>query len=120
MGSLKDVEVQLQLSDNVKPKFLKPRTVPYILKQKVEAELDRLSTLGIILPVKVSKWVAPIVPVLKKNSDMRICGDFKTTVNQAMQVETYPLPRVKLAGGKYFQLAKEALQADSYMYILSH
>ena len=67
MGNWDDVEVQLQLSDNDKPK---PHTVPYILKQKVEAEMDRLSTLGIILPVKFSKRAAPIVPILKKNEDL--------------------------------------------------
>jgi len=37
----------------------------------------------------------------------RICGDFKTTVNQACIVDSYPLPRADelfadLSGGKYF------------------
>jgi len=47
------------------------------------------------------------VPVVKKDRSVRICGDFKTTVNQACPTESYPLPRVDelfadLAGGKYF------------------
>ena len=57
--------------------------------------------------MKHSHWAAPIVPVLKKNGTVRICGDFKTTINQVSQVESYPLPRVEdlfanLAGGENF------------------
>ena len=107
LGCMKDVEVTLQVKTEVKPKFLRPRKVPYILKQKVEEELDRLSNLGIIAPVKTSKWAAPIVPVLKRNGSLRICGDFKTTFNQVSDIESYPLPRVEelftnLSGGKFF------------------
>ena len=53
LGCMKDVEVTLQVKTEVKPKFLRPRKVPYILKQKVEEELDRLSNLGIIAPAEL-------------------------------------------------------------------
>ena len=104
---MKGVEVTLDVKSEVKPKKNKPRSVPYILKQKVADELDRLCNLGIISPVKTAKWATPIVPVVKKDGTIRICGDFKSTVNQATHIETYPLPRVEelfsnLAGGKYF------------------
>ena len=38
---------------------------------------------------------------------MRICGDYKVTINQVSRVDTYPLPKIEdlfsaLAGGKYF------------------
>ena len=72
LGCMKGIEVTLQVKPEVKPKFLKPRSVPYILKQKVEEELDRLLSLGIISPMKTSKWAAPIVPVMKKNGTVRI------------------------------------------------
>ena len=44
--------------------------------------------------------------IVKKNGKIRICGDYKLTINAAAHVETYPLPRVdelyaKLNGGKY-------------------
>ena len=104
---MKGVEVTLEVKSEVKPKNCKPHSVPYILKQKVADELDRLCNLGIISPVKTAKWATPIVPVVKKDGTIRICGDFKSTVNQATHIETYPLPRVEelfsnLAGGKYF------------------
>ena len=108
LGCLKDAKVTtLQVNEAAKPKFLKPRTVPYLLREKVEKELSRLEQLGIISPVQHSQWAAPIVPVPKSDGTIRICGDFKTTINQASVTETYPLPRVDdlfadLSGGKLF------------------
>ena len=73
----------------------------------MEQELDRLERDGIIQPVEFSEWAAPIVPVVKTDGSIRICGDYKVTVNQAAKLDTYPLPRAddlfaSLAGGKAF------------------
>ncbi|XP_020898619.1 uncharacterized protein K02A2.6, partial [Exaiptasia diaphana] len=73
----------------------------------VDKELDRLLEEEVIEPVKFSDWAAAIVPVIKPDGEVRICGDFKVTVNQAAKLEQYPLPtmedlRFKLAGGSRF------------------
>ena len=107
LGCLQGQKVHLHINTTVTPKFCKPRTVPFALRDKVEAELDRLGSLGIISPVKSATWAAPIVPVVKKNGTVHICGDYKATINQATKKETYPLPRVEdlfanFSGGKYF------------------
>ena len=68
--------------------------MPYVLKEKVEKELERLQGLGIITPVSFSAWAAPIVPVVKSDTNIHICGDYKVTINQASQTDSYPLPHV--------------------------
>eukprot|EP00731_Ephydatia_muelleri_P014607 Em0008g327a len=54
-----------------------------------------------------SEWAAPIVPVCKPNGSLRICGDYKVTVNKYAKTEEYPLPRIEdlvaaLLGGQEF------------------
>ena len=43
-------------------------------------ELDRLESDGVLERVKLSKWAAPIVAILKKNGWIRICGDLRQFV----------------------------------------
>ncbi|XP_023247871.1 uncharacterized protein LOC111643846, partial [Copidosoma floridanum] len=71
----------MKLHENNSPKYLLARTVPFSLKEKVSKELERLVCEGIIEAVETSEWTTPIVPVLKPNSDVRICADFKVTLN---------------------------------------
>ena len=97
----------LNVDENATPKFHRARTVPFAYHEKVEAELERLQSLGVISTVQFSNWAAPIVPVAKKDNTVRLCGDYKITVNQASSVDSYPLPQVeelfaRLAGGKQF------------------
>ena len=107
LGTLKGATATIQLDPSAQPRFCKARTVPYALKGKIEKELDRLVKQGVIEPISFSEWAAPIVPVLKKDGTVRICGDYKLSVNQASKIDSYPLPRIddlfaSLAGGKTF------------------
>ena len=43
----------------------------------MNAEIDHLTKSGIIEPVEFSDWVAPIVPVVKTDGSIHICGDYK-------------------------------------------
>lgn len=107
LGCLKGEPVKLVVPADAQPTFFKARSVPFSLRGKVEEELDNLVAQGIISPVKFSRWATPIVPVLKRSGKVRICGDFKVTVNKVAPTEIYPLPRVEdlfanLSGGKEF------------------
>ena len=49
---------------------------------------------GIIEPVQFSRRAAPIVSVMKGKGSVRMCGDYKVTVNPAARSDTYPIPRI--------------------------
>ena len=74
---------------------MKARLVPYSVRKKVEDELNRLQELGIISPVSWSEWETPIVVVPKQDGAIRLCGDFKVSVNPALKIDMYPLPKVE-------------------------
>ena len=84
---------KLNVKKDAQPIFLKPRSVPLAIRQAIEEELKWLKSAGIIEKVAHSKWAAPIVPVPKGDGKMRLCGDYKVTVNQSLQVDQYPLPK---------------------------
>ena len=107
LGRLNEAPAKIYANKEARPRFFKPRNLPYALKAKVGAEIDRLVQQGIMQPVKYAEWAAPIVPVLKPDNTVRICGDYKLTVNKVSKLEQYPIPRVddlfaSLSGGQKF------------------
>lgn len=82
-------------NESVVPKFVRARPIPYGIRERVELELRNLENFGIIKPVDFSSWATPIVPVLKKSGEVRICGDFKITLNPVLEIDPFPLPRIE-------------------------
>jgi len=57
--------------------------------------------------VERSDWASPIVCVAKKDGSIRICGDFKVSINIVLLDNPYPLPDTEdvfatLGGGTVF------------------
>nr|XP_049692720.1 uncharacterized protein K02A2.6-like isoform X1 [Helicoverpa armigera] len=107
LGSFNKYKIDLHLKHDAHPIFFKARPVPYALREKLEGELDRLLTLGILKPVEHSDYASPVVPVLKKNGSIRLCADYSVTINKQLVIDKYPLPTVndllaKLHGGIQF------------------
>ena len=107
LGHCKKAKAKLYMKEDAIPKFHRPRPLPLALKAKVEKELERQMKLRIIQKVDVSEWGMPIVPVVKPSGALRLCGDYKVTVNPQLQVNEYPLPRPEelyatLNGGQKF------------------
>ena len=95
------------VKENATPQYFKTRPVAYALRDKVAAELSRLEKEGVLKKVESSDWATPIVPVFKPDGTVRICGDFKLTLNQYLDVPEYPMPTpeelfTKLNGGDKF------------------
>ena len=71
-------------------KFFKSRPVPFALRDRVGCELDRLERERVLKRTSYSEWAAPVVVVPKQDGNLRLCGDFKVTVNAALDVDRYP------------------------------
>ena len=69
--------------------------------------MERQIRLGLLEEVRDSKWAAPLVVVPKADGTLRLCGDYRLTVNKVANLDQYPLPRVeellvKIAGCSIF------------------
>ena len=107
LGKLVGTTAKIYLKKDAKPHYCRARQVPHSLRAKVESEIERLIMIGVLKPVQFSDWAAPVVPVLKHDGSVRLCGDYKLTINQEALMDTYPLPRIEdlfasLAGGTVF------------------
>ena len=85
----------------------RPRPVPFVVKDALARELERLEDEGVLIKVEFSCWATPIVPVPKKDGTFHICGDFRVTVNSALEVDQHPIPKpeeifASLSGGQCF------------------
>jgi len=94
LGKIDGLSAKLYVKPSAQPKFCRARQVPFAIREKVEQEIDQQVEEGILEPVKFSEWATPVVPIIKKDGSVRLCGDHKVTVNQATETYTYPLPRI--------------------------
>lgn len=119
LGKATDFKASLHLRKNAIPRFHKPRQVPLAQKTAIKEELDRLVSKGILKPITTSDWAAPIVVRAKPQGKVRICGDFKVTINPHLCIDQYPIPRpeelhLKLRGGVRFSKLD---MSDAYLQI---
>jgi len=129
LGLIKRTTAKLTVHTNAQPCVSNFCSIPFSLRNRVEQELDHLEKAGVIEPIQFLDWAAPIVPVVKPNGSVRICGDFKLTVNKLAKLDTYPLPKIddlfsQLAGGKQFSkldlahaYLQIALEEESKQYV---
>ena len=92
LGCIRGFNAKLNLMEDAEPVFRKARPVLYALKPRVEAELDKLESNGVLGKVAVSEWASPLVVVPKANQAVRLCGDYKVSVNLLLHVDQDPLP----------------------------
>ncbi|KAF2905267.1 hypothetical protein ILUMI_00918 [Ignelater luminosus] len=101
-------KVELKIKEGTQPILHRAYDMPYALKEKVDLELSKMVKAGILSKVSFSNWASPIVVVPKKNSDeLRICVDFKKTLNRVLDSDhcVLPLPEdifACLSGNEYF------------------
>ena len=83
LGTIKPYTAKIKIRKNAGAKFHKARPVPYSMKAKGEKALNQLEEGGVITKISSSKWAAPVL----KPSDVRICGDFKVSINSQIDAD---------------------------------
>ena len=107
IGKIQEYKADVRLRPEAKPVFKKARPVAYSLQPALSQELEYLQGEGILEPVESSDWATPLVVVPKTNGRLRVCGDYKVTINQCVEKKVYPLPTTEdlfaqIAGGQIF------------------
>jgi hypothetical protein len=107
LGTVKGVKAKIYVDPKEKPRYFKARSPPFALKEKIELEIDRLVKEGTLIPIEFSEWATPIVPIVKGDKSVRICDDYKVTVNRVSKLDNYPIPKTEdlyatLGGGEQF------------------
>ena len=106
-GEIVGFTADIPIDEDVTPIFKKAYSVPFPLQGKVRQQLRNDIDKGLYKRVDSSDWASPQVTVLKQDGSLRMCGDYKVTVNQVMKKDPYPLPSTDelfagLSGKKYF------------------
>ena len=106
-GTIKELKAKLSVTPGAQPIFCQPRDIPIAFNEAVENEIYRLEENGILKSVTDSDWASPVLIVPKPNGKIRICGDYKRTVNSVIENEEFPIPTPvdllsKMEGGKKF------------------
>ena len=93
LGTLEG-EQQLEVDPTVTPHISPSRRVPFSVKPKLKAELERLTDIGVVIPVdEPTDWVSNLVIATKESGDLRLCLD-PQHLNKALKRERYPIPVV--------------------------
>ncbi|XXG59331.1 hypothetical protein AAC387_Pa04g1435 [Persea americana] len=82
---------KLNLQENAKPVKQGQRRFRPDVMDKIEQEVQKLKSVGFICEEQHPEWLANIVPVTKKNGQIRVCIDYRD-LNNACPKDEFPLP----------------------------
>ena len=98
----------IPMKQEAKPFQQKLRKMHHSLEPTVKKELNKLLAARIIFPVRHAQWVANLVSFKKKNSDIRLCVDFRN-LNKVSEKDNYHVPPMEkilqqVSGSEMFSL----------------
>jgi hypothetical protein len=88
------IEHNIPLKEETNPFRQKLTQINPMLFPVVENEVKNMLDSKIIIPLRYSEWVANLVPVRKKNGEIRLCVDFRN-LNRSSMKDNYPLPKME-------------------------
>ena len=71
------------------------RNFSSIIQLQIKKEIEKLLDARFIKPCMHSVWLANVVPVRKKNGQIRVCVDFRD-LNKACPKDDFPLPNLDM------------------------
>eukprot|EP01082_Thalassiosira_pseudonana_P014259 g13089.t1 g13089 contig7:848278-849423(-) len=93
LGDWKTSPVQFELKQDAKPYHGKAFPVPFIHKETLMKEVQRLVDLGVLIPQNDSEWGAPTFIIPKKNGTVRFISDFRE-LNKRIKRKPFPIPKI--------------------------
>ena len=85
----------LNVDPGVRPVVQLARVFHTEVEAQIIQEVMKLLTAGFIKPIQHPKWLFNIVPVKKRNGQIRCCMDFRN-LNKACPKDEFPLPNIDL------------------------
>jgi hypothetical protein len=85
----------LNVEPGAKPVVQPMRTFHPEVEAQISQEVQKLLSAGFIKPIQHPRWLSNIVPVKKKNGQIRCCVDFRD-LNKACPKDEFPLPNMDL------------------------
>ena len=95
IGIVKGFKACVELKAGARPKNCNFRKPPFAFREKICKKLDSLEEEGFLIKVDHSEYASPIHPVMKAGGDVRLCGDYKSTLNPNVDTKCYPLPTIE-------------------------
>lgn len=87
------IQHTIPIKEGAKPFKQKLRRINPLLLPLIEKEVKKLFEAKIILAIRHSHWLANMVPVRKKNGEIRISIDFRN-LNRVSLKDNYPVPKM--------------------------
>lgn len=94
LGVIRNAKATLKIQDGTKPIFCSVREVPIPMQDAVDEELSRMLKMGVISEIKEggSEWASPLVCARRPNGKLRLCCDYKITINKFLLNDSYHPP----------------------------
>ena len=107
MGVITGYKANIDLKPEAKPVFCKFRQPAFAHMEAIGRKIDQLESEGILVKVESSEYASPVMPVIKPDGDVRLCGDYKRSLNPNIDTAVYPLPVIEdclwnVRGGELF------------------
>ena len=87
------IQQTILIKENEKPFKQKLRRLNILLLSLIEKEIKKLFDAKIIVSLRHTEWLENVVPVGKKNGEIRLCVDFKN-LNKVSLKDNYHLQKM--------------------------